>query len=95
MILGKVVGNVVSTIKCPDYDGYKLLVVQPVDHAGVPNGKSLLAVDAVQAALGIRCWSLMKAALAGPFWTLLKNARSALSSLALWMKFLAKVTKVS
>lgn len=52
MILGKVVGNVVSTIKCPDYDGYKLLVVQPVDHAGVPNGKSLLAVDAVQAGIG-------------------------------------------
>ena len=52
MILGKVVGNVVSTIKCPDYVGYKLLVVQPVDHAGVPLGKSLLAVDAAQAGIG-------------------------------------------
>ena len=52
MILGKVVGNVVSTIKCPDYDGYKLLIVQPVDPAGAPNGKSLLAVDAVQAGIG-------------------------------------------
>lgn len=52
MILGKVVGNVVSTVKCPDYDGYKLLVVQPVDHAGSPSGKSLLAVDAVQAGTG-------------------------------------------
>lgn len=52
MILGKVVGNVVSTVKCPDYDGYKLLVVQPVDHRGVPNGKSLLAVDSIQAGIG-------------------------------------------
>lgn len=52
MILGKVVGNVVSTVKCPDYNGYKLLIVQPVDPAGTPSGKSLLAVDAVQAGIG-------------------------------------------
>ena len=52
MILGKVIGNVVSTIKCQDYAGYKLLVVQPVDHAGTPKGKSVLAVDTVQAGVG-------------------------------------------
>lgn len=52
MTLGKVVGNVVSTIKHPDCDGYKLLVVQPVDAAGNPYGKSMLAVDAVQAGIG-------------------------------------------
>jgi microcompartment protein CcmK/EutM len=52
MILGTVTGNVVSTVKCPDYDGYKLLSVQPVDQAGAPNGKSVLAVDAAQAGVG-------------------------------------------
>jgi microcompartment protein CcmK/EutM len=49
MILGKIVGDLVSTIKCPDYEGYKLLLVQPVDHTGTPKGKTFLAVDAVQA----------------------------------------------
>ena len=52
MILGKIVGDVVSTVKCPDYEGYKLLLVQPVDHTGTPKGKTLLAVDAVQAGVG-------------------------------------------
>jgi microcompartment protein CcmK/EutM len=52
MILGKVVGNVVSTIKHQDYAQYKLLVIQPVDQTGTPRGKSFLAVDAVQAGIG-------------------------------------------
>lgn len=52
MILGKVTGNVVCSAKWPDYDGYKILSVQPVDHLGTPNGKSVLAVDAAQAGLG-------------------------------------------
>ena len=52
MTLGKVVGNVVSTIKHQDYANYKLLVIQPVDHAGTPKGKSFLAVDAGQAGIG-------------------------------------------
>jgi len=52
MTLGKVVANVVSTMKHPDCDGYKLLVVQPVDPEGHTYGKSFLAVDAVQAGIG-------------------------------------------
>ncbi len=52
MILGKVVANVVSTVKHPDYEAYKLLVVQPIDPVGNPKGTSLLAVDAVQAGIG-------------------------------------------
>jgi microcompartment protein CcmK/EutM len=52
MTLGKVIGNVVSTIKCPDYDAYKLLLVQPVDQGGIPKGKSVLAIDAAQAGVG-------------------------------------------
>lgn len=52
MILGKVVGNVVSTVKCPDYANYKLLLVQPVDQTGKAQGKTVLAIDSVQAGPG-------------------------------------------
>ena len=50
MILGRVLGPLVSTVKHPAYAGLKLLVVQPVDEAGAPLGKSLLAVDRVSSA---------------------------------------------
>ena len=49
MILGKVVATVVSTEKHRHYKGLKLLMVQPLDAAGDPKGKPLLAVDGVQA----------------------------------------------
>jgi len=52
MILGKVVGNVVSTIKLPVYQGYKILVVQPVNDKEEPQGESVLALDTVQAGVG-------------------------------------------
>ena len=52
MTLAKVIGNVVSTIKLPIYEGFKILVVQPVNPAGEPKGKTLLALDTVQAGEG-------------------------------------------
>jgi len=52
MILGKVIGNVVSTIKLPIYQGYKILVVQPVNNKEEPQGESVLALDTVQAGVG-------------------------------------------
>jgi len=52
MILGKVIGNVVSTIKLPVYRGYKILVVQPVNDKEEPQGESVLALDTVQAGVG-------------------------------------------
>jgi microcompartment protein CcmK/EutM len=52
MTLARVVANVVSTEKHPHYTGQKILVVQPVDPAGAPKGRSLLAVDGVQAGIG-------------------------------------------
>jgi len=52
MILGKVIGNVVSTIKLPVYQGYKILIVQPVNDKEVPQGESVLALDTVQAGVG-------------------------------------------
>lgn len=52
MILGKVVGTVVSTVKHPEYVGHKILVVQPVDASGDASGDSFIAVDDVQAGVG-------------------------------------------
>lgn len=52
MTLAKVIGTVVSTIKHPEYHGYKLFVVQPIDIDGEPNDDSFLAVDVVQAGVG-------------------------------------------
>jgi len=52
MILGKVIGNVVSTIKLPVYLGYKILIVQPVNDKEEPQGESVLALDTVQAGVG-------------------------------------------
>jgi microcompartment protein CcmK/EutM len=52
MIIAKVIGNMVSTEKHPHYRGYKILVVQPIDPEGKPKGKSLLALDGVQAGVG-------------------------------------------
>jgi ethanolamine utilization protein EutN len=52
MILGKVIGNVISTIKLPVYQGYKILIVQPVNDKEELQGKSILALDTVQAGIG-------------------------------------------
>ncbi len=52
MILGKIIGTVVSTVKHPEYRGLKLLVVQPINPAGAAAGESFLAVDDVQAGVG-------------------------------------------
>lgn len=53
MILCRVLGNAVATIKHPCYEGKTVLVVQPVKTDGqTPKGSSFLAVDAVQAGEG-------------------------------------------
>ena len=52
MIIGKVIGNVVSTIKLPVYQGYKILIVQPVNNKEELQGKTILALDTVQAGIG-------------------------------------------
>jgi ethanolamine utilization protein EutN len=54
MIVGKVVANVVATVKHRHLVGRKLLMVQPLDADGTPKGKPLLAVDGVQAGIGDR-----------------------------------------
>lgn len=52
MTLGKIVGNVVTTMKHQVLKGHKLLIVQPVDGRGKPAGRTLVAVDVVQAGTG-------------------------------------------
>ena len=53
MILCKVIGNAVSTVKHPVYIGKKIMVCQPVEVDGkTPVGREFLAVDSVQAGPG-------------------------------------------
>lgn len=53
MILCRVLGNVVSTVKHPSYIGHTILVCQPVMADGTTQlGSSFLAQDSVQAGIG-------------------------------------------
>jgi microcompartment protein CcmK/EutM len=52
MILGKVIGNIYSTINHPFYDAKKLLLVSKTDPAGQATGDYLIAVDSVDAGIG-------------------------------------------
>ena len=52
MILGRVIGNVVSTVKLAVYVGFKILIIQPVEPDGKPMGKTFLSLDTVQAGNG-------------------------------------------
>ena len=54
MIIGEVVGTVVSTHKHYKVEGRKLLLVQPLDLAGKPDGRTVLAIDSVDAGEGDR-----------------------------------------
>jgi ethanolamine utilization protein EutN len=52
MILARVIGNVVATQKNRNLIGKKLMLIQPVDLKGNPEGAELLAVDAVGSGIG-------------------------------------------
>ena len=52
MILARVVGEVISTVKRPQFEGAKLLILQPETPEGTPTGTSLLAIDSVGAGRG-------------------------------------------
>ncbi|GAA0337103.1 EutN/CcmL family microcompartment protein [Bacillus carboniphilus] len=52
MIIGKVIGNVVSTSKAEKLQGKKLLIVQPLDLVNIePDGKPVVAIDTVGSGL--------------------------------------------
>jgi len=52
MMLGRIIGNVVCTMKNATLEGRKLLLVQPVDRHGRDKGRAFVAVDAVGAGAG-------------------------------------------
>ena len=53
MILARVIGNAVATIKHPAYEGKSIMVLRPVAlDTHTPMGKEFLAVDSVQAGPG-------------------------------------------
>lgn len=52
MLLARVLGPVVATVKHPAFHAHTLLLVQPVDEAGKAVGNELIAVDHAQAGKG-------------------------------------------
>jgi ethanolamine utilization protein EutN len=55
MLLGRVKGKVISTLKYPDLEGLKLLIVQPLNKHLEPIGGLQVAADTVQAGAGDLC----------------------------------------
>ena len=52
MILGRVTGNVVSTIHHPVVNDRKLLLAERLDHEGKPTGGYVIALDGIGAGQG-------------------------------------------
>ena len=52
MLIAKVIGTTVSTIKDEKITGRKLLIVRQTDETGEPIGKPFVAVDTVNAGVG-------------------------------------------
>ena len=49
MIFGRVRGNAISTLKYPDLEGYRLLIVEPLNRKLEAIGPLQVAVDVVEA----------------------------------------------
>ena len=52
MIIGKVIGDIYSTINHPFFNGKKLLVVEKITPESKPAGDYIIAVDSVGAGVG-------------------------------------------
>lgn len=65
MILGRVIGQAVSTHKRPQFEGAKLLLVQPETPDGAAVGATLLAVDSVGAGVSERVLVVIEGRAAG------------------------------
>jgi microcompartment protein CcmK/EutM len=46
MLLARVEGSVIATRKHPSLDGWRLIICQPINHAGDPEGTPQVAIDA-------------------------------------------------
>jgi microcompartment protein CcmK/EutM len=54
VILGRVIGDITSTVNHPFYDGKKILLVERTDPSGAPLPDYLIAIDTVGAGPGER-----------------------------------------
>jgi ethanolamine utilization protein EutN len=65
MMIGRVIGDVVSSLKHESHEGQKLLLIQPLNLDGTDRGDAVIAVDSVDAGIGDRVlyvvegWSAM------------------------------------
>lgn len=50
MLLGRVIGTVVTCVSYPGLEGVPMLIVQPLDRAGTPEGRPVVAADATRMA---------------------------------------------
>ena len=65
MLLGRVVGTVVSTQKHRKLEGAKLLLVQPLDLDDTARGTPLLTIDSVGAGVGEKVLIVIEGRAAG------------------------------
>jgi ethanolamine utilization protein EutN len=54
MLLARVEGNVTATRKHPSFAGWRLLICQPINHAGAPLAAPIVAIDSLGAGSGQR-----------------------------------------
>ncbi len=54
VLICKVLGDIVSTVKNPHFEGKKILIVQPLGLDGKAQGEAFLALDTVQAGVNDR-----------------------------------------
>lgn len=52
MFIAKVIGNVVSTIKNPKLEGFKLMLIKQLDIDGNLIGKPMVAIDSIDSGIG-------------------------------------------
>lgn len=52
MLIAKVIGTTIATIKDEKLVGRKLLILRPADEKGIPSGKPYVAIDTLDAGIG-------------------------------------------
>ena len=65
MLIGRVVGTVVSTQKHRKFEGAKLLLVQPLNIDDTPRGQAVLAIDGVGAGVNEKVLIVLEGRAAG------------------------------